>query len=300
MDNYSRFLEKSGRFVIKIDGVCWHEYHGFMVPSYLPGYCPKITEDIAIEVLRNTKKLFVRWEEKFSKTDQQEWWHVLKRGHWKVADIPNSKRRWKIRRARKRFTTRKMEFEEVIEKCPLVSSAAAVRYKGNVDTETESDLTRTVEAGRAVPGVLEYFGCFHNDTLVSYSENHIQGNGVWLATIRHDPKYFPKYSSYAFIDGSLNYYLNQRQFDYVTDGSRSIHHRTNFQDFLIKEFGFTKECAILNVLYSPKFRPYLETLYPFRKIILYLQKVVENRFLDNVGAVLFQEQIRRSCLKQTP
>lgn len=40
---------------------------------------------------------------------------------------------------------------------------------------------------------------------------------------------------------------------YVFDGCRSLHHRTNFQDYLIKVFGFSMEYVVLNVIYERRF-----------------------------------------------
>jgi hypothetical protein len=40
-------------------------------------------------------------------------------------------------------------------------------------------------------------------------------------------------------------------------GCRRLHHRTNFQDYLVKVFGFSLEYAELNVIYERKFKQLL-------------------------------------------
>ena len=147
-----------------------------------------------------------------------------------------------------------------------------------------------------MPGVLEYIGCFKEDKLVSYSENYIQSNAVWLAIIRHHPDYLKAYSSYGLMDGILEYYLNEKNFDYVLDGSRSIHHKTQIQDHLVKVFGFIKEYARLNILYSKKFGTVVKMAYPFRAFFNKLSEKTNSGLMDNISAVLKQESIRRGEL----
>ena len=85
--------------------------------------------------------------------------------------------------------------------------------------------------------------------------------------------------------------------DYVLDGCRSIHHRTNFQEHLIRVFGFLKEYAILNVTYLVKFKMMVNLAYPFRNVVWFFCSKWTNGFLDDVGAILKQEYIRRACNK---
>jgi len=193
-----------------------------------------------------------------------------------------------------------LTFDEVVAECSKVAQLAAVRYKDEVEVETREILEKRVSAAKKVPDVLEYIGCFDGDRLVSFSENYIQGNAVWLANIRHDPAFLNKYSSYGLMDGILDYYLSEKKMDYVLDGSRSIHHRTHFQDHLIKVFGFTKEYALLNVIYSGKFGIAVKLAYPFKNIAWALSKKWTNRVLGNISTVLRQEYIRRTCEKYKP
>jgi len=297
LDNkYAQLLKEQNNYVITVDGVDWYDYGGFMMPAYLSHCCPNITTEIAEKVLRISGRPFVRWDAQFGEVENSEWWYVLKRRPWSIENVKNKKKRWMIRQGKKRFSVRPLTSDEVLEKCPNVAQLATVRYKGRAEIETSEILEERLKAADKVPGVLEYLGCFHHeDQLASFSENYIQNNGVWLANMRHDPGFLSKYSSYGFLDGILDYYLNQKKMDYVLDGCRSIHHRTKFQEHLIKVFGFSKEYASLNLVYSTKFKIAVTMAYPFRKAIWFLCDKWINGFTDNVGAVLKQEYIRRSC-----
>lgn len=295
-NRYAQLLKEQGNYLVTVEGVDWYDYEGFMIPAYLPHCCPTFTQEVALKVLRESGRPFVRWDSQFGEVENSEWWYVLKRGPWAVENIKDKKKRWMIRQGKKNFTVRPLTFDEVLSHCLAVAESATARYKGEAKVETREILEERVAAASKVTGVLEYIGCFHEDTLVSFSENYIQDNAVWLANMRHAPAFLNKYSSYGFIDGILDYYLNQKKMDYVLDGCRSIHHRTHFQEHLIKIFGFIKEYAILNVKYSGKFGTAVKLAYPFKGIICALSNKWTNCTLDNISAVLRQEYIRRACM----
>lgn len=284
--------------MIRVGGVDWHDYSGFMVPTYLPHCTPQILEEIAHEVLEETGRPFVRWDSEFGRAQASEWWYVLKKGPWAIENVKDKKKRWMIRQGKKNFNVRVLTLKEVAVMCPKVAQLAAARYKGEAKVESEEMLVKRADAANKIPGLLEYMGCFYNDELIGFSENYMQNNAVWLATIRYDPAYLGRYSSYGFLDGILDYYLNEKKLLYVLDGCRNIYHRTDFQEHLVKVFGFTKEYALLNVMYRPSFAIGVKTAYAFRGIIWNLSRIWTNNTLDKVGGVLRQEYIRRKCENQ--
>jgi hypothetical protein len=294
-NRYARFLKEQDIYLVTVEGVDWYEYSGFMVPAYLPHCCPVITDKIAEDVLCISGRPFVRWDSHFGEIHNSQWWYVLKKGSWVVEDIKDKKKRWMVRQGKKQFSVYPLTIDEVVSKCPEVARLASERYKGQTEIESRQVFEKRIQAVQKVPGVLEYIGCFHGDTLVSFSENYIQNNAVWLANIRHDPAYLSKYSSYGLMDGILDYYLNQKKMNYVLDGCRRIHHRTFFQEHLIKVFGFTKEYALLNVKYSKMFKIAVKMAYPLKNIFWALADKWINTTVDNISAVLRQEYIRRSC-----
>ena len=296
-NKYAQFLKAQGEHVIEVGGIDWYVYQGFMMPAYLPHCVPEISRGTAFKVLKISKKPFVRWDSKFSQLESSEWWYILKRGHWDISYIKNKKKRWMIRQGRKNCDVRPLSYDEVIEMCPGVALSSASRYKGDKNVENRDILKSHIDAGEKVPGVLEYIGCFYEDKLVSYSENHIQNNAVWLSVIRHHPEYLNKYSSYGLMDGILEYYLNDKNFDYVLDGCRSIHHKTQFQEHLMKVFGFTKEYAKLNIGYANLFGTMVKITYPFRNVFWKLSEKTESGLIANICAVLKQEQIIKTCQK---
>lgn len=292
---YAEFLREQGDDVLNIDGIDWWGYSGFLMPAYLPHKIPEITLENANEALRVSGRPFVRWETNFDSLGRpSEWWHVLKRGRWDLSQITSKKRRYLIRQGRKNFQVRVMEENEILELAPLVAQAAINRYEGFAAPEDKALFYRRLEAGRRVPGVLEYVGCFQGSRLVSWAENHLHGGGVWMTTIRHDPNFLNLSSSYALVDGLLEIYLNQSRADYVLDGCRNIHHRTEFQAQLEKAFAFERVFSKLNVAYGQAFGLGVRAASPFSGIVFALTAKHSGRVIDNVAAVLRQEAIRRS------
>lgn len=292
---FAEILKAQGEYVINVDGTDWYGYQGFMMPAYLPHCTPIIAQDTAKAILRISGRPFIRWNVGLGINKATPWWYILKRGTWDIDQVSNKKKRWMIRQGRKNFQVRPLTLDEVLKKCPDVAQSAAQRYQGPSNVENAEVFLTRVRAAEKIEGAMEYIGCFCEELLVSYSENYIQDNAVWLATIRHNPDFLQRYSSYALVDGILEYYLNNRKMDYVLDGSRSIHHRTGFQDHLESVFCFTREYSLLNVVYSKKFGGLLSVAYPFHKLFMTIHRKWVNSFFDNICAVLRQESIRRLC-----
>lgn len=90
----------------------------------------------------------------------------------------------------------------------------------------------------------------------------------------------------ALIAGIVEWYVQlEKQGAYLCDGARNIVHETNFQDFLIKYFGFRKAYCRLHIVYRPIVRVLVSGLFPFRHL---LAKVNNNK-VKNVCAVLKME-----------
>lgn len=294
-NRYAQLLKEQGNYVITVEGVDWYDYGGFMIPAYLLHCCPEITREMALEVLRESGRPFVRWDSQFGKVESSEWWCVVKRRPWKIDEIKDRSKRYKIRKGKKSFSVRPLTVKEILNDCPRVTKLAASRYKTKTQLETPETFKLAVEASQKVPGVIEYIGCFYNDILASFSENYIQDSGVFCNIIRHDPAFLKKNSSYALIDGMLNYYLNERKCEYLSNGWRNIYHETEFHEHIISVFGYTKEYLILNVEYSKRFDMVVKSAYAFKNIVWALSNRWTNQMLDKVGAILRQEYIRRAC-----
>ena len=297
-NSYAEFLRHQGVYLVHTDRVDWQEYKGFMLPAYLPHCCPPIDPSSAAKVVQVSGRPFARWDTAFGQVANSDWWYLLRRGPWSLESVKDKKKRWMIRNGRKHFSVRLLTPAEVLSLCPSVAERAASRYKGEATVETKAALAKRLNAAGALPGLLEYVGCFYGNQLISFSENVIQEKAVWLFSLRHDPAFLARHSSYCIIDWILEYYLNEKGFSYVLDGCRRLHHKTAFQEHLSRVFGFTREYALLRLAYAGSFRKMVGFVYPFRKAIWSLSARTSAEVVDNAAAVLRQEQISRSCRLQ--
>lgn len=295
-NTFAQLLKEQDNYVLTVEGIDWYEYRGFMVPAYLPHCCPEITPEIAASVVRISGRPFARWDSGFGKVQDSQWWYVIRKGTWSLEQCSGNTRS-KIRRGRKHLYVRLINPEEVQKWGYDVCKRAATRYDKSDFVPLRDAYEKKVRAAARCGNVLQFFGVFSDDKLVGYSENYILKNAAFWESIWYNPKFLPKYSSYVLIDGMLNYYLNEKKFAYVSDGSRSIYHRTHVQDYLMRVFGFRKEYAILKVVYSGKFKVMVSMAYPFRHIAWLLCDKRTSTLLHKVGGILRQEYIRRECME---
>jgi hypothetical protein len=294
-NSHAQLLEKQGNYVVNVEGVDWYDHGGFMIPAYLPHCCPQITPAMAREVVDISNRPFARWDTKYRQLKRSQWWWVVRRGCWSL-DQCSSSTRSKIRRGRKNFKARLVSPSEMLTQGYDVCERSVRRYEKNIFLPSKEEFEVRVRTAPGSTGGFEFFGVFSGRQLVGFSENYLQEGGIFWKQIWYDPEFLSGYSSYVLIDTMLDYYLNQEQSKYVLDGHRNIFHKTQIQDFLIQKFGFTREYALLNVLYSARFRIAVELAYPFKKIFHAFSARWHNEILDKVEAILHQEHIRRYCL----
>ncbi len=290
----AELYREQGRYVVTVDNIDWYDYAGFMMPACLPHRCPAITRENAAQVLRRSGRFLARWDCDFGHATPQEWWYVVRRDAWSLQQC-SANNRSKIRRGRKRLSARPLSPDEVLASGYHVCRKAEKRYDKKGFVLPLDEFTRRIEAARSFQNAMEFFGVFSGGDLVAFSENYIQSNAVFFESIWYDPEFLRSYSSYVLIDGMLDHYLNQRRFDYVSDGCRSIYHKTAVQDFLMDVFGFTKEYARLRIVYRPAFALAVNAAFPFRRTVAYLRNWWPCITMDKTEAILRQEQIRRAC-----
>jgi hypothetical protein len=291
---YAHLLKEQGNYVIKVGDIYWQDYGGFMMPAYLPHCCPDMSEEVAREVVSESGRPFARWHSRYGMVENSEWWYIIRKGTWSLEQC-SANTRSKIRRGYKRLETRLISPDELLSAGYEVCAKAVTRYGKKEFLPSRKVFEKKIEAAKIVPGVLEFFAVFSGDRLVGYSENYIQDDAVFWESIWYDPAFLSAYSSYVLTAEMLKHYLNERHFRYALDGSRSIYHKSEVQEYFVRTFGFTKEYALLNIVYSPGFAAGVKTAYPFRDAIWALNRRWKNSTLDKISGILRQEDIRRAC-----
>ncbi|MGY6629516.1 MAG: hypothetical protein ACXIUL_00775 [Wenzhouxiangella sp.] len=293
-DRYADMLEACGYIVHRINGLNWFEYNGFLRPACLPHCVPLITDAQAREALRASACPFARWDSNLSNAPGSQWWYVLRRGRYDMAQLSGNTRS-KIRRGEKRLSARLVSTDELRKQGYAVCRSAVERYDNDAFLPSEAFFQRKLDAADRFPAHLEFYGVFSGDELVAFSENQLQERAVFWESIWYAPKHLGNYSSYLLTHAMLDHYLNLSKLDYVSDGSRSLYHDTQVQSFFVEKFGFEQCPAKMHLEYRWWLRMLIGVLRAGRPVLRALKSRSEVDLLDKLEGLLKQDEIKRAC-----
>ena len=210
----------------------------------------------------------VQWTDGFRPANEpSEWYSVICR-KFRPLDALSSKERNKFRRGLRDCEVRRISVKELADEGYQVYCAAWEHYGGQIPVTNEHLFQQGVLREAPYPDLLHNWGVYVNGRLIAYAQNQIHGKvEVSYSSIKLDPAYLHLRPSYALIHKMNEYYLDSLGFEYVNDGSRSIHHETNIQEFLMHNFCFEKAYTTLYVYYRWPLRWLLKIVYPFRDYV---------------------------------
>ena len=117
----------------------------------------------------------------------------------------------------------------------------------------------------------DYWGIFIKNTnkLIGFCTVNVWDNSCeyGITGILPEYKHNSTYPYYGIYYKMNEYYLGEKHFIYVNDGSRSITEHSNIQPFLEQNFKFRKAYCKLKLHYKWWFGIIVRLLYPFRNII---------------------------------
>lgn len=112
-------------------------------------------------------------------------------------------------------------------------------------------------------------------SLVGYSVLRKKNGVIYFDVEKTDPDSEKDGVNAATVYGILNYYKDElKNGCYICDGEKPINHQTHFQDYLEKYFGFRKAYCKLNVKYKKGVGAVVKILYPFRKVLTNLMRIL--------------------------
>lgn len=130
-------------------------------------------------------------------------------------------------------------------------------------------------------------------SIEAYARVYFCPECVALNVVKANPEY-ERFQS----NGALVYAIVQDSADiiaaggYINDGMRNVSHKTNFQSYLMKYFGFRRAYCRLNIRYNPKIGWIVKLAYPFRRLLM---KFDSNKIVHMINGVLLMEEIARHC-----
>ena len=229
----------------------WNQYQGALIPVLPPHIPMDVSEEECTELISKFKPYFVRWTTQWDCDGETGFWYVIK-DHREDFSEYSSKIRNTIRKGINLFEARIISSEFLKEAGYEVYCRAFGRYQTSQKPMQKADFLFQIEQIFDI-GEWEFWGVFEKSSgnFAGYSMNWIYNQSCEYKTIKTDPAYLKDSSNYLLIHEMNKHYLNDRQFLYVNDGSRSLLHESNIQGFLESKFNFRKAYCQLHIQYHP-------------------------------------------------
>jgi len=270
--------------VIEYKGINWYYYQGALLPRVPPHYEINLTSKEQKELLKKSKALFLRYTNEWDR-DGGEFWYVIKDKEENMSGY-KSKVRNQIKKGLKNCSVRKVTKKIITDSGYEVYIEAFENY-----SSTSNPINIELFRKSILNSSDDYWAVYDNeDRMIAYAQNLLLDRSCNYGSMKFYPKYLNLYPSYALIYYMTEYYINQNNFSYVSDGARSISHDTNIQEFLIKKFQFRKAYCRLNIVYRWDIGLFVIFLYPFKSII----SKINHNFFKKISVLLKQEEIQRS------
>lgn len=194
-------------------------------------------------------------------------WELINDTPRRIEELP-SKTRNQIRRCFRDCEIRRLENSELVESDGYTVFAEAFkRYKDvSVNIARREDWERSI----LEDDTSEFWGVFtrEDSRLIAFAINTVKGKSVGYNTLKAIPSMMNKHYPYFGLLFEMNrHYLEERRFNYVSDGFRSVTEHSNIQPFLEKNFLFRKAYCRMNLQYAPWLGLIVKLLYPFRNLI---------------------------------
>ncbi|MEG2403216.1 MAG: hypothetical protein RSB34_09850 [Muribaculaceae bacterium] len=274
----------------------WTQYNSALISNLLPHQSPS-NNDIQLvkQYLNKGKSYFARYTSNFDCGHKTEWWYCIKDNGIDINKLP-SKQRYRINKGLKYVSIRKIEPKLFAKDLYTVAFNSFEEYPNEYRPHIDFDHF-LMDINGFENKNCEVFASFdkQNGKLCGYSVCNIKDNVVFLSVVKVDPEYLDKEVNAAIGYFICDKYLNgETTIKYICDGERNIRHQTNYQEYLVKTFGFRYAYCQLNIIYLNYVKVLIYILYPFSSIIHKIAHL--SPFIYNISCVLKQEKIHRSFI----
>jgi hypothetical protein len=274
----------------KQNEVVWRDNQAGLLLLSPPKKLNDFNERQARLLMKKSGSQFLRWESHFDELDSGPWWHVVKTDFDDLQALKKKTRR-DVRSGLNKYSCSPIRRERVLEEGYQVYLDAFSRYDTHEPIFTQKSFQQAING---LPENTEFWGAEDEaGELVAFSENYIESETCFLNTMWFRPSALRQCVAYALFYEMHRHYLEERKFDYVSDGARSISHNSSIHDFLMSKFGYRKAYANLHVVYKHWLYMAVRLVFPFRAFIAR----VNLNPLIKVSILLRQEEIRRQCMQ---
>lgn len=232
-----------------------------------PHYDKRLTDSQCNDLLKKGGWL-VRNTYDFDQNESSDFWYIIKDSFGGLEELYSNERN-KVRRAVSFYDFRHIDIAFLRSKAYTIVDAIYKAYTIHDRPMSEKVFLQMVDDwGRRE---YDYWGLFtkQNEEFVGFAAVQLFENACFYDMVAIHPKLKNNatYPFYGFFYKLNEYYLGEKHFKYVTDGSRSITEHSNIQPFLEQNFKFRKAYCKLKLHYKWWFGMIVRLLYPFRNII---------------------------------
>jgi hypothetical protein len=246
-------------------------------------------------VLRTRKALGVVYSYDYDNGIEGPWYSVVcSIPNYDVEAIPSGNTRSKVRRSLKRCEVRLVEPAWLAEHGYATFQKATEQY-GRGKEMSREELRRKYAAFQGREDV-KVFGVFVGEDLAAYGMTFARNEVVRIGPAKFDPAFSNAYPMYALYFSMAQHYLNLGPYRYIDNGTRSILHETNIEEFL-SSLGWRRAFCRADYLFRPAFEAALQAARISSPI---WQRVVKNTAAKQLSALLELRRLARVTSRTGP
>lgn len=204
------------------------------------------------------KPLFVLYPVDFDCGDPTLWWYTINDKGYDIASL-SAKRRYEINKGSKNFVVKKIDpknyIDEIVEIEKRSFDVYPVEYRPDINGITNEWLEAYLERLYKKNVEHEFFGAYNSEGKMC-GFIHIEKRPDKVVNLSQQ-KVIPAFEKMNVNFALLHFVLSRYNDDIksgkivFSNGQRNIRHKTAFNDFLCKYFGFRKAYARLRIEFPP-------------------------------------------------
>lgn len=262
-------------------------YNHSLVPNCLQNETIDFSKSELKEAFKKNKKaMFFCYTSHYDCKYETGWYFVINNTGTKHINFSSSNLKRKI---------------NVIKKNVLVKQIDPIVYFNDLKRVTESaTLSYKKYDRRNMPSHFDkwggvFIGAFVGETLIGFVHMKKQNKQIDLSYEKTDLNYKKYYPSLALNLYAINHCCDFESGEYLTNGSKTISHVSNHNQFLIDYLGYRKAYCYLHIVY----RPMINCFMPFLRFFSPLLKLFDkNNKIHLINSLLKMDKIARMQKKE--
>jgi len=261
----------------------WNYYLRMILPDAEPRTSISLTREDEKRLFSKYRKAYlIRYCKDFDCLEDGEWWYCIKDDAYSV-EMLNSKRRSYVRKSIASFYIKEVIPTEYVPEMYELINDSNSGYEFPV-TLSKSEVEQKCKYIAAQDNLL-FLAAFDKETNKFSGYLWINQKGHCFIMIeQHCLIEAEKRGCNAALVNALCEVLNSKLDNgyYICDGERTVVHKTAFQDYLIKYFGFRRAYCNLVIKYNPKYKLFIKIAFLSLTLFGGIIRLLVPKFYDKI------------------